>query len=152
VFVWWRPAPPYQRIRADWLRLTAAFVFVRFAVAFATLATGIVSEHFLAARESASVAVLSKTQTEIETASNATAAPSGTTPDSVLERFNRFLDDQRQALDLERRLTELKAAVEKAVEQVVNLIALYVIETLLLPLAFLVVGWALLKQAWQRVL
>ena len=152
VLIWWRPAPPYQRIRAGWLRLTAAFVFVRFAVAFATLATGLVSEHFLAPRESASVAVLSKTQTEIEAAGNATTAPSGTTPDSVLERFNRFLDDQRQALDLERRLDDLKAAVEKAVEQVVNLIALYVIETLLLPLAFLVVAWALLKQAWQRLL
>lgn len=152
VLIWWRPAPSQQRIRSGWLRLTAALVFVRFAVAFATLATGLVSEHFLAPRESASVAVLSKTQSEIETDGNATAAPSGTTPDSILDRFNRFLDDQGQALDLERRLAELKAAVEKAVEQVVNLIALYVIETLLLPLAFLVVGWALLKQAWQRLL
>jgi hypothetical protein len=151
VLLWWRGAR-LQRIRSAWLRLTAACVFLRFAIALATLATGVVSEYFLAPRESAAVAVLSQTQSEIETAGNATAPPSTTTPDSVLQRFNRFLDDQRQALDLERRLAELKADVEAAVAEVVNLIALYVVETLLLPLGFLVVGWTLLRQAWQRIM
>jgi hypothetical protein len=151
--LWWRPSSPrWLRVRSAWLRLTAAFVFLRFAIALATLASGLVSEYFLAPRESAAVAVLSRTQSEIEAAGNEASAPSGTTPDSVLQRFNRFLDDQRQALDLERRLADLKANVERAVAEVVNLIALYVIETLLLPLGFLVVGWGVLRQAWQRIL
>ena len=72
-------------------------------------------------------------------------------PDSLLERFNAFIDDQRQALDVEGRLTRLKHVVESAVEHVVNLIVVYVIETLLLPLGFLVVAWGLVKQAWRRI-
>jgi hypothetical protein len=114
------------------------------------LATGLVSEYYLAPRETASVEALSQTQSQIEAAGKRTA-PSGTTPDSVLQRFNKFLDDQRQALDLERHLADLKTDVEAAVSEVVNLIALYVIETLLLPLGVLVVGWALVKQSWQRI-
>jgi hypothetical protein len=45
----------------------------------------------------------------------------------------------------------LRLDVEGAVEQVVNLIVVYVVETLLLPLGFLVVAWGLVKQAWRRM-
>ena len=69
----------------------------------------------------------------------------------MLETLNKFIDDQRQALDVENRLSRLKQDVEEAVEQVVNLIVVYVIETLMLPLGFLVVAWALVKQAWRRM-
>ena len=48
-------------------------------------------------------------------------------------------------------MTRLKHDVESAVEHVVNLIVVYVIETLLLPLGFLVVAWGLVKQAWRRI-
>jgi hypothetical protein len=33
----------------------------------------------------------------------------------------------------------------------VNLIVVYVIETLILPLGFLVVAWGLAKQTWRRL-
>lgn len=145
VTLWWWP-----RRSPALLRLTATFVFLRFAIAAATLATGYVNEHFLTAREDASVAVLTQTSTTIK-ATATTPAPAGTTPDSVLERLNKFIDDQRQALDIEARLSALKASVETGVEQIVNLIVVYVIETLLLPLGFLVVGWALVRQAWRRI-
>ena len=149
VMLWWRPQRS-TAIAPALLRLTVAFVFLRFAIAIATLGTGLVNEYFLTAREDASVAVLSQTSTRIESA-DAAPAPAGTTPDSVLERLNKFIDDQRQALDIERRLAGLKASVETAVEQVVNLIVVYIIETLLLPLGFLVVAWALVKSAWRRI-
>jgi len=152
VLLWLRDSERTAAVRGSLLRLTTVFLFLRFAIAFATLATGYVNEHFLTPRESASFAVLERTGDEIEsTAVDGAPAPSGTSADSVLERFNRFIDDQRQALDIERRLTQLKSNVETAVQEVVNLIVVYIIETLLLPLGFLVVAWALVKQAWRRI-
>jgi hypothetical protein len=149
VLLWWQ-APGLATLRPTVLRLTAAFIFLRFAIAMATLGTGYVNEHFLTPRENASVAFLSRTSADIESASTTPATP-GTTTDSVLERLNQFIDDQRQALDIERRLSQLKTNAETAVEQVVNLIVVYIIETLLLPLGFLVVAWGLVKQTWRRI-
>jgi hypothetical protein len=149
LLIWWTPQR-FASARPVMLRLTASFIFLRFAIAAATLATGYVNEHFLTPRETASVAYLSQTSTTIASTTTA-AAPPATTPDSVLDRLNQFIDDQRQALDIERRLSSLKQQAETAVEEVVNLIVVYIIETLLLPLGFLVVGWALVRQAWRRV-
>jgi hypothetical protein len=146
----WLRSPRVAPLRPALLRLTATFIFLRFAIAIATLGTGYVNEHFLTPRENASVAILSQTNADIESARAAPSTP-GTTPDSVLERLNQFIDDQRQALDIESRLAQLKANAETAVEQVVNLIVVYIIETLLLPLGFLVVAWALVKQTWRRI-
>jgi len=149
VALWWRPERRHW-LRASVLRLTATFVFVRFAIVLATLGTGLVNQYYLTQREQAAVDYLSQTRTQIE-AVNESPAPPATTPDSVLERLNKFFDDQRQALDIEGRLTRLRQDVESAVEQVVNLIVVYVIETLLLPLGFLVVAWGLVRHAWRRI-
>jgi len=149
VALWWRPER-HRALRASILRLTATFVFFRFAIVLATLGTGLVSQYYLTQREQAAVDYLSQTRGKIE-AANESAAPPATTPDSVLERLNKFFDDQRQALDIEGRLTRLRQDVEAAVEQVVNLIVVYVIETLLLPLGFLVVAWGLVRHAWRRI-
>ena len=149
VALWWRPQR-HQALRATLLRLTAAFAFLRFAIVLATLGTGLIDQYYLAQREQSAVDYLSQTRGKIE-AANEAPVPPATTPDSVLERLNKFFDDQRQALDIEGRLTRLRQDVEGAVEQIVNLIVVYVIETLLLPLGFLVVAWGLVRHAWRRI-
>ncbi len=149
VALWWR-SDRGNSLRTAVLRLTATFIFLRFALVLATLGTGFVNEYFLTQRETASVDFLSQTRTQIES-SNETIPRPTTAQDSLLERFNAFIDDQRRTLDVEGRLTRLKEDAESAVEHVINLIVVYVIETLLLPLGFLVVAWGLVKQAWRRI-
>lgn len=149
VALWWR-ADPRHALRGAVLRLTATLVFARFAIVLMTLGIGFVNEHFLTQREEASVAFLSQTRAKLESRSDAAPAPT-TSTDSVLERLNKFIDDQRQALDVENRLSRLRQDADEAVGQVVNLFVVYVIETLLLPLGFLVVAWSLVKQAWRRI-
>ena len=149
VALWWR-SDRHALWRSAVLRLTATFIFVRFAIVLACLGTGLINQYFLTQREVAAYDLLAQTRMKVESPNEATTAPS-TSTDSVLERLNKFIDDQRQALDVESRLTRLREDVEAAVEQVVNLIVVYVIETLLLPLGFLVVAWGLVKQAWRRI-
>ncbi len=149
IALWWR-TDQHPAARSAVLRLAATLLFMRFAIVLATLGTGLVNEHFLTQREEAAVDYLSQTRAKIESTTDATPVPA-TSTDSVLERLNKFIDDQKQALDIENRLTRLRLDVEGAVEQVVNLIVVYVIETLLLPLGFLVVAWGLVKQVWRRM-
>ncbi len=62
----------------------------------ATLGTGFVNEHFLTQREKASVDFLSQTRAQIESSNEAIAPSPRRRTDSVLERFNKFIDDQRR--------------------------------------------------------
>ena len=150
IFALWWGGDRRTTLRIAVLRLTATFIFIRFAIVLATLGTALVNEYFLTQREAAAVDFLSQTQARMESPKESPLAPAASA-DSVLEKLNKFIDDQRQALDVENRLTRLRLEVEAAVEQVVNLIVVYLIETLLLPLGFLVVAWGLVKQAWRRI-
>lgn len=133
------------------LKIAVALAILRFMVAFATLVTGAINDAFLAQREEASVAFLSETSALVERTADAPQPPGPAVPRGPLERFGDFLDDTRAAVDLDKRLADLKQRVEAAIGHVVNLIVVYLVETLLLPLALLAAAWAALRGALRRL-
>ena len=68
---------------------------------------------------------------------------------SLLERFNTFLEEQRQALDVRAQLRALKERVESAIEALVDLIVVFVVQTLILPILGLFVSVWVLKRVWR---
>ena len=68
---------------------------------------------------------------------------------SFLERFNAFLDEQRQALDVRARLQALAERVEGAIEALVDLIVLFIVQTLILPISGLFISVWTLKRIWR---
>jgi len=142
--VLWRRAEG-DRLRARALTVAAIALFVRFAIAGVVLAASFVSDHYLAAREQASVDFLQNTRSSIERTADAPSPPAES--DSTLDRLQRFIDESQAALDIRARLDRLKAEADAAIGHVVDLIIVYVVETLLLPLAFLALAWSALKGA-----
>jgi hypothetical protein len=61
---------------------------------------------------------------------------------SMVERARAWFDDAQDALDLGQRLAQLEATAAAATRHVVDLIAVFVVQTLLLPLGFL---WLVLR-------
>jgi len=156
--IWWpRPEGAASRMtggRGAILRAVTVLLFVRFAIAATAIAANGVSAYYLADREAESVAYLSDTSAEIRTRADAAdsgASADGTEPDSTFERFGRFLDEQREALDMRARLERLEAQVEAAIGHVVNLIVLYVVETLVLPLGLFVLAWLGIRGLIRRL-
>jgi len=141
VALWRRePGDPWRR-RA--LKIAAIAFFVRFGIAAIVLAANAVSDHYLAAREQASIDFLQNTRSTIERTADAPAPPIES--DSTLDRLQRFIDESQAALDIRARLERLKADADAAIGHVVDLIVVYAVETLLLPLAFLALGWRALR-------
>jgi uncharacterized membrane protein len=142
LLLWWRP--PGDRLRAALLRLAGAVLLLRFAIAAAALCSGLLSEHFLAAREAESVEYLRTTSADIERRTETQPQdPAG----STIERLERLYDESREtladALDVRARLSELQRRADAAIRHVVDLIVVYTVETLLLPLGVLLLGyWA----------
>ncbi len=142
-------APATGRLRRSALQIALALMIIRFAIAFATLSTSWVTDNFLADREQESVAYLSDTSASIETSPPTSGSARG--PKSPFDRLGNLLDDATEAVDLRARIDDLKGRTEAAIGHIVNLIVVYLVETLLLPIALLATAWGALKWGIRRL-
>ena len=156
LLVLWR-APQWLSGRSARLttRTLGAFVFLRFLLAIMLLTTHVVDRTFLAAKQDEAVAQLSRTSSTIEAlqdqhTADSAGAVEGDLFDRTAAQISDFLDSSRQTLDLKAQLAELEAQVEDSVEEIVNLIVIFLLQTLLLPVASLWLCWWGLKAFWRR--
>jgi hypothetical protein len=62
-------------------------------------------------------------------------------PPSMLERLSGLLDEGAAALNLRAQLDALSRRVEDAIEQLVNLIVVFTVQTLVVPVAALLAAY-----------
>jgi hypothetical protein len=125
----WRGAP-----RRPWLdRLLVAALVVRFAVPLVVLGSEAGFRVFLQDDYAAGQATIEASRTEVE----ARTTPPPVVEKSLAERLKGWLD---RGPDVGGRIEELKAVATRAVEHVVRLIVVFVLQTLVVPLLLL---WAL---------
>ena len=126
-----------SRARA-WLRaLALVLLALRFAVPLAALTSEAAYRLFLAPEYEASTAQLEGSRDDL--AARAAAAEQAAQPaaeESLLDRANRWLAQTRETLDLKARLGDLQQLAADATRNVIDLIAVFVLQSLLFPLAF----------------
>ena len=113
-------------------------LMLRFAIPIATIGSDLLFQQFLAGDYAASQQVLDRTAVRVETASPAAAAPEA----SLIDRLKGWAGSQGTAW--KERFDSLKQAAEQATEHVVRLIVIFILQTLVLPVAML---WGLLALA-----
>ncbi len=136
-------APP------PWLaRLLLILLMVRFAIPVVTLGSDFLFEKFLAADYVASQQTIDVAAGQIEKAEPPLAAPGADA--GVLDKMKSWLAEKN--LDASARLEALKQTAEKITEQIINLIVIFLLQTLIMPLLLL---WAMYGAAratfeWQE--
>lgn len=142
-----------SRARA-WLRaLALVLLALRFAVPLAALASEAAYRLFLAPEYEASTAQLEGSRDDL--AARAAAAEQAAQPaadESLLDRANRWLAQTRETLDLKARLGDLQQLAADATRNVIDLIAVFVLQSLLFPLAFAWIAWRALTRWLPRSL
>ncbi|MGD8415921.1 MAG: hypothetical protein PVH91_02565 [Pseudomonadales bacterium] len=129
ILLWW----PGRSRAAFWAtRVLALALLLRFLFTVVSLTVGWVDAWVLEARQTSAMAELTATRDELEAMQ--TESPPPTTESTLRERFDAFLDESRQMLDIEAQLDALKARTESAIEDVLQLIVLFVVQTLLVPI------------------
>lgn len=143
--VLWLPAPPrWQR----WAyRAAVVTLALRFAVPLIVIGTGLVFDTFLEAEQTAATEALRATSTEIGELSNSSAAPPSADP-GLLGRLSAFIDDSIDSANVAERLERFRDGLSNASEHIINLIVIFVLQTIAIPIAFL---W-LLAQALRRAI
>jgi len=142
-----------SRARA-WLRaLALVLLALRFAVPLAALTSEAAYRLFLAPEFEASTAQLEGSRDDL--AARAAAAEQAAQPaadESLIERANRWLAQTRETLDLKARLADLQQLAADTTRNVIDLIAVFVLQSLLFPLAFAWIAWRALTRWLPRSL
>lgn len=125
-----------------WLsRLALLMLLARFAVPVTALGSDLAFRYFLQDRYEQSQAVLALSTTEVSTlGAPAPEAPAG----SLGERMQRWWSSAAENFDVEARLEALKQAATRVTEHIVELIVVFLLQTLIVPTALL---WALWRAA-----
>ncbi len=139
-----------------WLAGVAQFViaviFVRFLLAAVLLVCHVLDATFLAKPQDLALAELSSTSTAIEALQQESTHAQAEEEAGFLDRtgthLKQFLDSSSQSLDLKAQLTNVREKIESSIEDMIRLITIFILQTMLLPLAGAWVYWQLLKKFW----
>ena len=132
-------APP-RSLPAWSLRILALLLIVRFAVPLVTIGNELLFRTFLKHDYQESQAAVSDWGGRAE---NVAAAPAGMQNQSTYESVKAWL---AKNADIRERIEKLRASAEATTEHVIKLMAIFLLQTLLIPIAFL---WLLLRLARQ---
>lgn len=146
---WW-PGASDKRFWAVTLRVLLVTLFVRFAVPVLIVGTAAISNVFLAPGQQAATEALEATSSEIEAMDDDTMVSSTGEDRSLMDRLGKMLDDSIESINVGDRIRDLKDKASNASEHIVELIAIFVLQTIIMPLAFLWLFFEVLKSVALR--
>jgi len=109
---------------------------LRFAIPVLMITSSLVFETFLADQQAAATQALEATGEQIEEI-NEQAEPAQSDDGSFVDQLGAMLGDSLRSLNARQRLEALRSQVADATEHVIDLIVIFVFQTVILPLAFL---------------
>lgn len=137
----WSPRLSGTRIGTFATRMLLMMVFVRFAIPVLIIATNLVSVVFLDDELDESTSSLQATSMEIE-ALGEVSPQLPADDESLMDRLGNMIDNSLQSLNASERLERLREAASNVAEDVINLIVIFVLQTILIPLG---IFWLLLE-------
>jgi len=124
----------FRRIQPpSWLpRILVIMLMVRFAIPIGTIGTEILSQKFLAADYLASQRAIDMSSSQVAT--QTPSAPTSAEAPGMLDRMKEWFS---KSGDVRTSYENLKKTAEQATEHIVNLIVIFLLQTLVLPLVLL---------------
>ena len=141
IVVLWSPRLNKNKMAAAASRILLVMLFVRFIVPLLIVGTNLVTDTFLAPQQAEATAALEVTGKAIREANVDVKTPP-TDDQSIMDRLNSVIDESLASVNISDRLANLQENASKAAEHIVDLIVLFVLQTIILPLAFL---WLLVQ-------
>ena len=140
-----------------WLKILSALLFLRFALIIMLLSTHVLDQAFLVAKQDAAMEGLSNASSSIQQLQDSERTitdvpqPKGFL-DRTAQQIRDVFDASDRTLDLKSQLNEVQARIEESVEDIINLIVIFILQTLLLPLAIFWLCTWVLRSYWRRSL
>jgi len=130
----WRKIPANERRRRIVYKLTATLLVLRLAVPVIALLNEGIYQLFMAPQYEDSVQRLESTSSSIERMQQ---QPQAEQDEGMVDRARRMMQSASSALDLDKQLDSLQQAAAEFSEYAINMIVVFVLQTLVFPLFFL---------------
>lgn len=124
-------------------RLLVILIATRFAIPAITLGSDLAFEKFMSTEYQSSQEFIDSSSAEIDDFSQSTAVPAE--QGGIVERLRNW----SQSISFESPVENLKAAADSTIEHVINLMVIFLMQTLLLPLLILWVIYSFAKRSLQ---
>jgi hypothetical protein len=150
--VWW-PQLLNPTVKGYAKSLLLVVVFIRFSVPVAAIGSELLYDVFLAQQYTESTQKLEQTKDAISSLSQQTKQELADNVDEgMLDRAKRWLDSASEAIDMEARFEKYTQAAADATRHTINLIVVFVIQTVIFPLLFLWIVYRFLKTLGGRLI
>ena len=137
VGLWW---PRAEKARAALIKLCGAIVFARFLFVAITVVTALVNHSLLDPKQQHSLDQIATASEEL-----------GELQESrEVDPESDFFDRLRTNFDVQSQLDTFQARVEETITELVNLIVIYLVQTIILPITVLLLAFAAFKWFWRR--
>ena len=146
----WRPSQREGVTQNVITRLALLLIIIRFAAPVIAIANDIVYQQFLAAHYQTALAELERTTDKIDHISEDSRQKEVIDSDeSLLNKAKEFYSSTVQsvdeAIDVNARIDRYKVAVNDASRRVIDMIVIFVFQTIILPIVFIWLAWRLFK-------
>lgn len=145
IFVWWPGRLPGRR---GMLRLLLVALFARFLFTVVGLTAGWVDAWVLETRQQSALTELTSARNDIEALQDEPIPSLEPDESSIRQTLESLIDEGRQLLDLEARLDALQSRVEAAIDQLLDLTVLFVVQTILVPIGTFWLSLAAFRWLW----
>lgn len=135
----------YALFKSVLIRSLLLLLFLRFSVTLVAVVNHQVYEQFLQPVYTEMQAALEQSSSDIQQAQTLPVdelPPENTADSSFLDRAQQWFDSSASQLDISQKLESLKQSADEISRQVINMIVVFVLQSLILPLLFL---WLLIR-------
>jgi hypothetical protein len=148
----WYPGQGSEVTRALLKRIFLLVLFVRFAVPVMLIANDLLYQQFLEERYQQSTEIITDAGRELEQLSeDANAENEGDDEAGMLNSITRAWSSTVDSIDLSGRLQRMQAQAARVIEHIVQLSVVFILQTALLPVAFLWFFTQVVKRLFRPV-
>jgi len=137
----WRARLLTDRWGAVLLRVSLLLIMLRFLIPTTVLLNDIVYQNYLDQQYTESYTKLEQTREDVKALQDAEADPlPEQTEGGILDQIGRLYDRTAQRINVDARLAEYEQRLSNASEQIIDLIVVFVLQTLIFPALLLWLG------------
>jgi len=148
----WYPGQGAQTRRVLLRRVFLILLFIRFAVPVMLIANDLLYQEFLEQRYQQSTEIITEAGRELEQISTeASTEHTGDTDDSMLGSLSRAWSNTVDSVDLSGRLKRMQDHAADVIEHLIQLSVVFILQTAILPVAFLWFFVEVIKKLFRPV-
>ncbi len=143
VSLWYKPCTKYRNVS---VKAISILFFIRFSLSMVFVCNYTLDVYYFSDQKNTAQAALVDTQTVIENNAVLTTESDTSESDSLLEKVRKTYSETKASFsNVEAKVGEITDSVESSISSLLDLIVFYILQTVLLPIAFLFAFYKVLR-------